>query len=1130
MLSKRANFIVFFWLTLISSTCYAQFSDNFDDGDLGLNPLWIGETNVFITNGSGQLQLNNEPVTDVAYISSALSLDFSSQIIWEFWMQLNFDPSVNNNARFYLSSDSPNLEGSLNGYYIRLGENGAEDALTLYRQNGLTSTELLSGTANIYATSPICRVRVVREANGIWSISSDALGGNSFVPEGSIQDETFSTMNYLGWYCKFTSTNSTGFLLDDVSATGNVLTDITSPVAQSVSVIDAQNIDITFSESLDASSAENTSNYNVVGIGNPSLAVLDGGNPSVVHLSFASAFPANIEQTISIEGIEDLSGNASILQSLNFTYVVAAIASYRQVVFNEIFADPTPTFGLPETEFLELYNTSESFFNLQDWKLVNTTTEMNLPSFILAPNAYVILCASGNEEGLQLYGDVIPLSFTALTNTADSLTLMNELGTVLDIVSYTDEWYNDPDKMDGGWTLEQINPEFQCSGAFNWTASNNPSGGSPGAANSVLDLSPDVTAPSIISTSYTENGILVIEFNEPFDPSITDDLIFSFTSGPGVISVAAGSNLSSIIIELDDVLAIGVEYEYTLEGLQDCSGNQSGILEGTIIIGFSPEPGDLIINEIMADPSPVIGLPEAEYLEIYNKSNKLIELSYCQLNGLPLPSKLIAPGAYEVIVDDATAQAEPFFSDALSVEGWSSTYLTNTGRDIVLRDSEQNIIDSLRYELSWYVDGNKDDGGWSIERISPDDPCSDIDNWRASVAAAGGTPGNVNSVNDLSPDTSSPELLTVYVLQNDLISLVFSEPIDVASATTASYSFTNNLAVDNISVGASPTKEVQIELIPAMTPGVIYEITINGLSDCWGNGVSGETGRFAIADVYVSGDIIINEILSDPKTGGSDFIELYNRSMRNISLQGWQLANEDAGIPADYSLITENPVMLFPGEYLALTSGNANLQEFYPGTVIERVHLMESLPTYNNDEGVVYLLDPLAQEIDKVAYSSEWHFALLDNTDGVSLERINSESPSQSADNWHSAAETEGFATPGYLNSQAFDGAMQEGDFYAEPEVFSPDNDGYQDVLTLFYELETSGQVGNITIYDDSGRTIRNLVRNDLLGTSGSYTWDGIGEKNEKAAVGIYIVVLELFDLEGNTSIKKIPCVVAHPF
>lgn len=51
---------------------------------------------------------------------------------WEFTVQINFDPSATNRARIYLISDQENLNGSLNGYSLQIGESGTTDSYDLY--------------------------------------------------------------------------------------------------------------------------------------------------------------------------------------------------------------------------------------------------------------------------------------------------------------------------------------------------------------------------------------------------------------------------------------------------------------------------------------------------------------------------------------------------------------------------------------------------------------------------------------------------------------------------------------------------------------------------------------------------------------------------------------------------------------------------------------------------------------------------------------------------------------------------------------------------------------------------------------------------------------------------------------
>jgi hypothetical protein len=56
---------------------------------------------------------------------------------------------------------------------------------------------------------------------------------------------------------------------------------------------------------------------------------------------------------------------------------------------------------------------------------------------------------------------------------------------------------------------------------------------------------------------------------------------------------------------------------------------------------------------------------------------------------------------------------------------------------------------------------------------------------------------------------------------------------------------------------------------------------------------------------------------------------------------------------------------------------------------------------------------------------------------------------------------------------------------------------------------------------------IRRLINNELLAIEGSFVWDGLNHNNQKAAMGIYLVYLELFDLQGNVKKYKKTCVVA---
>lgn len=155
------------------------------------------------------------------------------------------------------------------------------------------------------------------------------------------------------------------------------------------------------------------------------------------------------------------------------------------------------------------------------------------------------------------------------------------------------------------------------------------------------------------------------------------------------------------------------------------------------------------------------------------------------------------------------------------------------------------------------------------------------------------------------------------------------------------------------------------------------------------------------------------------------------------------------------------------------------------------------------------------------------HFGLLNITKGVSLERIDFNRPTQDRTNWHSASEASGFGTPAYKNSQYHDAGETDNAVEIAPEVFSPDEDGINDVTNINYHFDTPDFTANVTIYDSKGRIVKLLVRNELLGVKGTISWDGTDDNREKARIGIYIIYFEVFDLSGNVKHYKKTCVVA---
>ena len=179
------------------------------------------------------------------------------------------------------------------------------------------------------------------------------------------------------------------------------------------------------------------------------------------------------------------------------------------------------------------------------------------------------------------------------------------------------------------------------------------------------------------------------------------------------------------------------------------------------------------------------------------------------------------------------------------------------------------------------------------------------------------------------------------------------------------------------------------------------------------------------------------------------------------------------------------------------------------------------MPSYPNTAGTVVLLTATGEILDEVSYSSDWHFPLLNNLEGVALERLSPELPSQDAATWLSAAASVGYGTPGYGNSQARTLQRATGKFSLSSAQFSPNNDGIEDRLLILYQLPEAGAMASVRIFQAAGFPVRILQQNVLLGRNGQFAWDGLDDLGRVVPTGIYLVWVEWFALDGRRGIWK---------
>lgn len=838
---------------------FSQLNESFDDGDFTNNPTWSGTTADFIVNSTKELQLN-AAAAGSSYLSTPHQLTQLDDREWRFDIHYGFSPSTNNGGDTYLTAASADLSTNPDGIFIHIGESGSGDAIHLIERNGGVETEILSGTAGMVASSFNLTVKVIYHANGDWELFIDNTGSGTFILDQTANYPTTVLGQYFGFNVSYTSSNTSNFTFDNIYV-GTIEVDTIPPTITSVQALSATQVVVTYDEAMDQTTGENTGNYSINnGIGQPASVQQNSGNLAEFTLTLGTPLTNGQTYQLTAANSEDISGNPLALQTVSFLFVTADTPQPGDILINEFMADESPVVGLPETEYVELYNRSSKYFHLQNWTLHDNTSAGTIQDVWLYPGDYLLLVPSGKASMFPAVTNVAEVtSWAGLNNSGDEIHLITDNNIVIDELAYTDTWYKNSSKADGGWSIERINPLLPCSSSANWQASTNTNGGTPGVQNSVYNIDPDTTAPTVVAVQATLPSQLKLEFSEKVDSTSLMNSSFSISNGYTVASRIVNSAFSdTMIILFNEQLVAGQVTTFTLSGFKDCSGN------------------------------------------------------------------------------------------------------------------------------------------------------------------------------------------------------------------TGSY-----------------------------------------------------TGMFVIPQNPAKGDLIINEILYDPPTGGSDYVEIYNRSKKYINLKDWGLSNWDDSVSVPKSIGID--YILAPNDYVVITQDSSFQLQHFPFAVSGKFIQLASLPSYNNDSSAVYLMyhDTV---MDHVSYSNDWQFELLQSTDGVSLERFSPDLPSNKASSWHSASEAVNFGTPGRVNSQDIKPGQEGGSLSLSSKTFSPDGDGFEDAVLITYKVTSPNLLGSMVVYDDKGRKIKTLFTRRLLDSEETIQWDGTRDNGLKADIGPYIILFKTFNVDGGleSQVKKV--------
>ena len=267
--------------------------------------------------------------------------------------------------------------------------------------------------------------------------------------------------------------------------------------------------------------------------------------------------------------------------------------------------------------------------------------------------------------------------------------------------------------------------------------------------------------------------------------------------------------------------------------------------------------------------------------------------------------------------------------------------------------------------------------------------------------------------------------------------------------------------------------------------------------------------------------VVINEVMFKPTGKACEWIELRNRSERDLDMAAWTL--EDSG--GKPRKLAEGDLTVSAGGFLVLVEDCRAFADAY-GDSAGSAYLKPAggWPTLNDVNGplgfadAVVIRDTFGTAVDSVAYGEAW------SKPGVSIERISTEEPSRDPANWSPHYGGSG-GTPGKPNSVASFLPQSDAMLKLAPSTFSPNNDGRDDLVGISVRLPAPGQV-RLAVYDINGRLVRRLVDGDLVESARLTFWDGADDHGTALPTGIYIVAAAAHLVTGGSALAAKSTVV----
>ena len=318
-----------------------------------------------------------------------------------------------------------------------------------------------------------------------------------------------------------------------------------------------------------------------------------------------------------------------------------------------------------------------------------------------------------------------------------------------------------------------------------------------------------------------------------------------------------------------------------------------------------------------------------------------------------------------------------------------------------------------------------------------------------------------------------------------------------------------------------------------LDPGLTYTIELSGtITDCSSQNARLRPVALGFSSRPDSAGVVITEVMFDPGTDKTEFVEVYNRSEHLIDLKDLVLARVDAG-GTIRSFSDQQPLSywLFPKCYAVFATDAKSFRKAWPmvdpAVVAERTDML----SLTNEESRLILMEPNQKQLDAITYSPDWHYPYLEDNKGVSLERINFDRSGTERANWFSSSPASGGSTPGSKNSSALQPQLDNTQIFTiDPWIayaaISPD----PVQLVVSYRFGEAGWFLRMNIFNSAGQAVRDIFPFGMAPMEGAVCWDGLDAAQRMVTDGIYLLVADYYHPSGKKGRWKKACAIMRNY